>query len=135
MATTQDTAPQLYPRLVVSDAATAIDFYRSAFDAEEVVRYEHDGKIVHAELTVRAGLETSASFTLKDEDDTDRAPTSLGGSPVLLNLHVASADATAEAMIAGGGTAIFPVSDWSEYGLERGGRLADPFGHVWMIMQ
>jgi uncharacterized glyoxalase superfamily protein PhnB len=50
---------------------------------------------------------------------------------VILALYVDDPDATAAAMLAGGGTVIFEVSD-QPYG-ERGGRLADPFGHSWMI--
>jgi PhnB protein len=34
-------------------------------------------------------------------------------------------------MEAGGATVVFPVAD-QPYG-ERAGRLADPFGHLWML--
>ena len=118
----------LRPRLVVADAARAIDYYAKVFGAAEIERYTGpNDTIVHAELAVGA-----ARFTLKDEDATDRAPTSAGGSPVLLMLDVDDVDAVAERMVADGGTVVFPVGD-SEQG--RGGRLADPFGHLWMISQ
>jgi uncharacterized glyoxalase superfamily protein PhnB len=116
----------LRPRLVVAGAARAIEFYGEVFGAEEVVRHEGpDGRIVHAELAIGA-----ARLTLKDEDDTDSAPTA--GSPVLLTLTVDDADAVAERMVAAGGTVVFPVADREE---GRGGRLADPFGHLWIIFQ
>lgn len=124
------TINQMYPRLVVSDAAKAIDFYVAAFGAKPGERHTDDsGKIVHADLT----LGDAYTIAVKDEDGGDPAPTSLGGSPVILALDVDDADAVGEAMLAAGATVIYPIQDW-EYGA-RGGRLADPFGHLWMISQ
>ncbi|MFH8497165.1 VOC family protein [Streptomyces coeruleorubidus] len=120
---------RLYARLVVSDGPRAIDFYRTAFGAEEIERYtDPDGKIVHAML--RLG---GAVIAVKDADDSDPAPDSLGGSPVIMALDVSDADAVAEAMLRGGASVVYPVAD-QHYG-QRGGRLADPFGHLWMISQ
>jgi PhnB protein len=120
----------MYPRLVVSDAAAAIDFYAAAFGAKEVSpRHTDDaGRVVHVEL-----LFGDFRIAVKDEGDGDPAPTALGGSPVIMALEVDSADAVADAMIEGGATVIYPVSD-HDYG-DRGGRLADPFGHLWMIAE
>lgn len=120
-------AATLRPRLVVSDAARAIGYYTDVFGAAETERRAGpDGSIVHAELVIG-----DAVITLKDEDAVDRAP-SAGGSPVLLMLDVEDVDAVAERMAGAGGTVVFPVKD-SGYG--RGGRVADPFGHVWMISE
>ncbi|MCK8434894.1 VOC family protein [Streptomyces sp. D2-8] len=128
-ATGEPAVTRLYARLVVFDGARAIDFYRDALGAEETERYTGpDGKIVHAML--RLG---DAAIAVKDADDGDPAPTSLGGSPVIMALDVSDADAVAEAMLRGGATVIHPVAD-QHYG-QRGGRLADPFGHLWMISQ
>src|SRR5919106_1714121 len=108
--------PTLKPRLVVTDAAKAIDCYRDVFGAEEVSRYTgDDGSIVHAELRLR-----DAAWTLKDEDDTDRAPTPDGRVPVLLMLEVDNADAVAERMVAAGGSLVFSVGDF-RYGRGGGG--------------
>ena len=118
----------LKPRLVVDGAARAIDFYRDVFGAEEIARYEdRNGKIVHAELAIGAGR-----LTLKDADGVDPAPTTLGGSPVLLMLSVDYVDALGERMVAAGGRVVFEIGD-HEGG--RGGRILDPFGHAWMISQ
>jgi PhnB protein len=124
---TTPTTAALRPRLVVADAAAAIDWYRNVFGADEVARYTHDARIVHAEVAVG-----TAHWTLKDEDEVDRAPTSAGGYPVLLSLDIEQVDAVADRMIAGGAVVIYPVDDY-EYG--RGGRLRDPFGHVWMVAE
>lgn len=119
----------LYPRLVVADAAGAIEFYRAALGAEEAVRYSGpEGKVVHAEITIGGVM-----VAVKDEDEGDRAPTSLGGSPVIMALYVDDADAVAEAMARAGARVIHPVHD-APYG-QRGGRLADPYGHLWMVSQ
>lgn len=118
-----------YPRLVVSDGAAAIDFYARTLGAHETARYtDPAGKIVHAEVTI--GPSTVA---IKDEDEHDPAPGSLGGTPVVMAVYVADADAVAEAMTSAGATVVYPVND-QPYG-ERGGRLADPYGHLWMISQ
>ncbi|ALE75769.1 glyoxalase [Pseudonocardia sp. EC080610-09] len=116
---------QLYPRLVVSDADAAIAFYTAAFGAELVERYtDGSGHVVHALL--RAG---DAVWAVKDGDEVDPAPT--GPGAVILALYVDDPDAVATAILDGGGQVIFEVSD-HPYG-ERGGRLADPFGHAWMV--
>ncbi|MGE5292556.1 MAG: methyltransferase [Micromonosporaceae bacterium] len=120
-------AATVRPRLVVADAARAIGYYADVFGAAETERHAGpDGSIVHAELVIG-----DAVITIKDQDATDRAP-SAGGSPVLLMLDVEDVDAVAGRMVAGGGTMVFPVKD-SGYG--RVGRVADPFGHVWMISE
>jgi uncharacterized glyoxalase superfamily protein PhnB len=115
-----------YPRLVVSDGARAIDFYVAAFGAIEKERFtDPDGRIVHADLTIGA-----VRVALKDEGDGDPAPSTLGGTPVIMALDVGDPDAVAEAMVRSGATVIHPITD-QPYG--RGGRLADPFGHQWML--
>jgi uncharacterized glyoxalase superfamily protein PhnB len=123
------TVTSMYPRLVVADAARAIDFYVSALGAVETARHTDDnGKVIHSELKLG-----SLMFAVKDEDDGDPGPATLGGSPVILALDVTDADAIGDAMIAAGATVIYPIRDW-DYGA-RAGRFADPFGHLWMISQ
>lgn len=120
----------LTPRLVVSDAAKAIDFYTRALGAEERSRYaEPSGAIVHAELSV-----DGVTFTLKDETPgtTDLSPTSFGGTSVFLELTVDDVDALGARLEAAGATVVFPIDD-HPYG--RMGRFADPFGHIWMVAQ
>jgi len=120
----------LRPRLVVDGAAAAIEYWRQVFGAEEIERHtDPGGAIVHAELAIG-----DARFATKDEDDTDRAPTSRGGgTSVLLMLAVDDVDVLAERMVALGGTVLFPIADAEEGG--RGGRIRDPYGHEWMISQ
>ena len=84
-----NTVTSMYPRLVVAGAARAIDFYVSALGAVETARHTDDnGKVIHSELKLG-----SMMFAVKDEDAGDPAPTTLGGSPVILALDVTDADA------------------------------------------
>ncbi|MEV5353600.1 VOC family protein [Streptomyces sp. NPDC086081] len=120
---------RLHARLVVSGGPAAIDFYRTALGAEEIERCTGpEGRIVHALL--RLG---DTVLAVKDADGGDPAPPSLGGTPVIMALDVTDADAVADAMVRAGATVVHPVAD-QPYG-QRGGRLADPFGHLWMISQ
>ena len=122
------TISRLYPRLVVFDAAGAIDFYVTVFGAKETERHtDGGGKIVHAEVTIGP-----ATVAVKEEGDGDPAPTALGGTPVIMALDVDDPDGIAAAMEAAGARVIYPVAD-HEYG--RGGRLADPYGHQWMLIR
>jgi PhnB protein len=94
----------MYPRLVVADAARAIDFYVSALGAVETARHTDDsGKVIHSELKLG-----SVGFAVKDEDAADPAPTTLGGSPVILAVDVTDADAVGEAMVEAGATRDLP---------------------------
>ncbi len=117
----------LHPRLVVEGADAALAFYTEAFGGEVTERYTADGRVVHS--MVVAG---PVRFAVKDAGDGDDTPAG-GGAPVIMNLDVSDADAVAERMIAAGATVIFPVAD-HDYG-DRGGRLADPFGHQWLLAQ
>jgi PhnB protein len=58
-------------------------------------------------------------------------PETAGATTVRVSLHVDDPDAAAARAIAAGATEMFPVAD-QPYGL-RQGRVADPFGHHWLI--
>ena len=114
-----------YPRLVVEGADDAMAFYAKAFGAEVTERHANGGRVQHAMLV--AG---PARFAVKDAGDGDPAPSG-GGLPVIMALYVDDPDAVAARMLDAGARVVFPVTD-HEYG-ERAGRLADPWGHLWML--
>lgn len=117
------------PYLIVHDAARALDFYRQAFNAQELMRMAAPGgKIGHAEIKIGDSL-----LMLADEHPEIgyRAPTALGGTPVSLCLYVDDVDVLFQQAVAAGGTVQRPVQD-QFYG-DRSGTLTDPFGHVWTI--
>jgi PhnB protein len=125
----------LIPHLTVSNAGAAIDFYKRAFAATELMRMPApDGKrLMHAHLSLG-----NSSFYLNDEfteyaGDCRHcsAPTTLGGTAVALHVDCPDVDKTFAAAIAAGATVIMPVADmfWGD----RYGRLLDPFGHIWSV--
>lgn len=117
------------PYLCVKNGARAIDFYKKAFGAKESMRLgDPSGKIGHAEIKIG-----DAPIMLSDEfpDTGVRSPQSLGGSPVTIHLYTKDVDALAKRAIAAGAKVLRPVED-QFYG-DRGGKLEDPFGHVWWI--
>jgi PhnB protein len=117
------------PYLVVQGAASALEFYKKAFGAEELMRLASpDGKIGHAEIKIG-----DSPIMLADEfpEMGFRGPRSLGGSPVSILLYVEDVDARFNQAIAAGAIAVRPVMD-QFYG-DRSGNLEDPFGHRWTL--
>jgi PhnB protein len=131
MADKVNPIPQEYrgatPYLSVKDAARAIEFYKNAFGAREVMRMpQPDGKIGHAE--VRIG---EAPIMLADEfpEINFRSPQSIGGTPVNILVYVNDVDKLVDQAVAAGAKLLRPVAD-QFYG-DRLGVLEDPFGHSW----
>jgi PhnB protein len=117
------------PYLIVTGAASAIEFYKHAFGAKEVMRIPHpDGRISHAELQMG-----DSRIMLADEfpEMGARSPMSLGGTPVRVLLYVEDVDAITTRAVAAGAKMLRPVKD-QFYG-DRTGTLSDPFGHQWTI--
>lgn len=117
------------PHLVCRNAAAAIDFYKRAFGAEELMRMPlQDGSLAHA--AVRIG---DTIVMLADEMPGwgVLSPQSLKGSPVTLHISVPDVDTLYARAIAEGAKATMPVADmfWGD----RYGKLEDPFGHHWSI--
>jgi PhnB protein len=116
------------PVLTVIDAEAAVTFYKRAFGAEEVVRNSYpDGRIV-AEMSVG-----NARFRVADEavESGNVSPRTLNGTTVRINLFLEDPDGFVARAVANGAVEVAPVADQS-YGL-RQGRIADPFGHHWLI--
>jgi PhnB protein len=117
------------PYLVLNDAAGAIEFYKTAFGASEVMRMEAPGgRVGHAEIAIG-----DSKVMLADEfpDMGARGPRAFGGSPVSLHVYVEDVDATTRKALAAGAKEVRPVKN-QFYG-DRLGTVEDPFGHVWHI--
>ncbi len=117
------------PYLCVSDAVRAIEFYKEAFGATEVLRMEAPGgKIGHAELRIGDSV-----VMLADEfPELDfRSPQSIGGTSAHFHIYDEDVDARVERAIAAGAKLTQPVKD-QFYG-DRSGTVEDPFGHRWYI--
>jgi PhnB protein len=115
------------PMLSVRNGAKAVDFYKTAFGADELFRLENDGAVV-AQLS--AG---GAVFWLADEspEHMNFSPETLGGGTIRLVMIVEDPDATFERAVAAGAKVVRPVTDEPYHW--RVGRVVDPFGHHWEI--
>ncbi len=114
------------PYLSIKGAAAALEFYKKAFGAVELVRMDQDGKIGHAEMKIAGAL-----IYLADEFPEIGAvsPKTLGGSSVTIAIYVENIDAFASKAVASGAKLTRPVED-QFYG-DRAAQFEDPFGHRW----
>jgi len=110
-------------------AKGAIEFYKQAFGAAEVMRMPGpEGKLGHAEISIGG-----ARIMLSDEYPPMDflGPQARGGTSVHLHVYVKDVDAMGERAVAAGAKVIRPVQD-QFYG-DRSGSFQDPFGHVWHL--
>ncbi len=117
------------PYLIVKGAAEAIEFYKRAFGATELLRMaDPHGRVGHAEIKIGDSV-----IMLADEHPAMgyRGPRSLGGSSVSILLYLEDVDAVFERALEAGAKAQRPVAN-QFYG-DRTGTLEDPFGHVWTV--
>lgn len=117
------------PHIICAGAADAIEFYKKAFGAEELMRApDATGKLMHA--AVRIG---DSTVMIADEYPNwcSVGPKTLKGTPVTLHLSVENADTFAERASQAGAVVIMPVTEmfWGD----RYGVLEDPFGHRWSV--
>ena len=114
--------------LTVRNGADAIEFYKKAFGAEEIMRVPGpDGKsLMHAEIRVG-----NSRIMLGDESPAMGclAPVTLGGPGGSLYVYVPDVDAAFKRAVAAGAKALMPVTDMF-YG-DRFGQVEDPSGHRW----
>jgi PhnB protein len=117
------------PYLIIKGAAQAIDFYKKALGAKELMRFpDPSGRIGHAEIKIGNSM-----VMLADEfpEMNVRGPQSLGGTSVGMCVYVPDADAVFNQAVAAGATVERPMQD-QFYG-DRAGTIVDPFGHKWTI--
>ena len=115
--------------LSVQNAAQALDYYKRAFGAKELLRMPMpDGKVGHAEIMIG-----DSHVMLADEMPGMGfvGPQSRGGTTVQLHLYVRDVDGIVQKALAAGGTLTRPIED-KFYG-DRAGTIEDPYGHVWYI--
>jgi PhnB protein len=116
------------PYLIVKGAAQAIDFYKKAFGATELMRFPGpNGTVAHAEIKIG-----DSPIMLADEGQGNyRSPEAFGGSPISLMIYVENVDKVFDQAVSTGAKSVRPVVD-QFYG-DRSGTLTDPFGHTWTI--
>jgi PhnB protein len=130
------TIPPITPYLVVSNAAEAIEFYKTAFGATQ------DGdshlmpgtdKIMHARLVINGGLIMLCDDMATMMGHPASTPDALGGSPITLALQLDDVQSFWDKAVAGGATVTMPLADmfWGD----RYGQVTDPYGHKWSMSQ
>ena len=117
------------PYLILHDATAALEFYKKAFGAVELLRMPAPGgRIGHAEIRIG-----DSPVMLADEnlEINARSARTIGGSPISLMVYVPNVDAVVAQAVAAGGKLVRPVAD-QFYG-DRTGGVDDPFGFHWYI--
>jgi len=118
------------PHLTVDGAARAIAFYKAAFGAEELFRFETGGRIGHAELRIGGTL-----VCLADPwpGSPAAAPGPAGNPHSSFLVIVSDAGAWLDRAVKHGAKSVMPAQD-TFYG-HRCGIVLDPFGHFWNLSQ
>lgn len=127
---------QISPMLAVGDGSVAVEFYKSAFEAEVLWQLGTGPDIV-------AGLSIGgASFFLAHEapEYGTRAPSSAGFTTVRIELFVDDPIAVHKRALAAGAIEHSPVKEHKHetsgpHPIRRmlQGAVLDPFGHLWLI--
>jgi PhnB protein len=115
------------PALTVKDGGQAIEFYKRALGAEEIMQVPGpDGRLMHAEMKIG-----DSRFMLGEEmpDQGCRAPASVGAVSSSLYIYVQDVDKAFRRAVEGGAKALMPPTDmfWGD----RFGQVEDPSGHRW----
>jgi PhnB protein len=120
----------LTTHLVMKDTKKAIDWYKKAFNAQEMSSMPGPGgKVMHAEI--RIGDSVLMMNDEMIEMGGPKSAESAGGSPGNLMVYVDDCDAVFNKAVAAGAKAEMPLMDhfWGD----RAGRVRDPFGYTWFI--
>jgi PhnB protein len=131
MAKAKKAVPEGYhtitPQLTLDNAAQAIEWYKKALGAEELMRSAGpDGKIMHAELRIG-----DSRIMVNDPMMGGKGPKAIGGSPASLWLYVEDCDALFNRAVAAGAQVRMPMAD--QFWGDRCGGIADPQGYMWSI--
>lgn len=117
------------PYLYVNMASAALDFYQKAFGAKVLVTVKDDkNRIAHSEIEIgKARIMISDEFPEMD----CYSPRHLGGTTFGVTLFFEDSEKIFNQAIAAGAKEISKVEDL--FCGDRGGKIADPFGHQWFI--
>jgi uncharacterized glyoxalase superfamily protein PhnB len=115
------------PALTVKNGAEAIEFYKRALGAEEIMRLPGpDGRLMHAEMKIG-----DSRFMLGEEmpEQGCRAPVSVGNVSSSLYVYVQDVDKSFRRAVEAGAKSLMAPTDmfWGD----RFGTVEDPSGHRW----
>jgi len=117
------------PQLVCRNTSGAIEFYKKAFGARELLQMKApDGSVAHAEIKIG-----DSRIMLGDEMPQmgATAPQTIGGSAVHIFLYVKDVNTLFAQAVAAGATATMSPADmfWGD----RYAKVTDPYGHKWSM--
>jgi PhnB protein len=115
------------PYLAIRGATQALEFYKKAFGAKEIMRMPGPGGgIGHAEIGIG-----DSRVMLADEFPEMQflSPQARGGTTVSIHVYVKDVDGLVERAVAEGAKIRRAIEN-QFYG-DRTGTIEDPFGHVW----
>ena len=119
------------PYLSINGAAAAIDWYKKAFGAREIVREPNpDGKLMHAQIRIGDSILMMSDVF---PGASSQSPDVLGNSSVTLQVYVKNVDKLWQQAVDAGAKITMPLDNmfWGE----RYGQLTDPFGHHWSLSE
>jgi len=126
--------PPLIPHLCVKGAADAIEFYKNAFGAAEVMRMPaEDGKrLMHGHVRVNGADVFLADYFpeyCEHGDNKTRPPSEIGASTFTIHLEVPNCDEAYKRAVDAGAISI--MAPWDAFWGARYAQVRDPFGHAW----
>lgn len=118
------------PHLIIKDVPKAIEFYKKAFGAEELMRMPvPDGRIMHACLQIG----DSKLFLCDEfpEHDCGVSPQTLKNAHATMHVFVEDVDKAYQRAVDAGAKGVMPPQDmfWGD----RYGTVVDPFGQPWSL--
>ena len=129
MGSDSSSAPSwsIVPWLTLRRSVEAVEFYKRAFGAVEVYRFQGSEDSVVARLSVNG-----AEFWVGDESPEHQnfSPELLSGSTLRIIFTVPDPHAVFQQAIAAGAREVYPVSEGHGWLV---GRIVDPYGHHWEI--
>jgi uncharacterized glyoxalase superfamily protein PhnB len=116
------------PRLAFKNAPKAMEFYKNAFGAKEIFRFENEYGFGHAEMAIGDSV---IMFAEEWAEGGRYSAETWGHSPVNMEISVPDVDAFIAQAVEAGAKLVRPVVD-QFYGY-RDGAVADPFGYTWGV--
>jgi len=118
------------PRLFCRDPGVELEFCKTTFRAEELVRRPGpDGGISHALIKIGGEM-----IMIESEwpGFANRAPQMDGSSPVAIFVYIEDVDQAMERAVAAGAKILVPAAN--QFWGDRIGWIMDPSGHVWTVV-
>lgn len=118
------------PAITCKNAGSAIDFYKKAFGAQEVMRMSGpNGAVMHAEIKIG----DSIIFIGDEWPGMSSAPNPQATPSSYLYIYSDNVDKLFNQAVAAGCKSAMPLTN--QFWGDRYGKVSDPFGHHWGLSQ